>query len=337
MKSIAVIGGGIFGATVARDLGRAGCKVELFEQNYNLLLGATSASQGRLHRGYHYPRSAPLNLSDHARLFRSEFPEAVSENARHIYAIAREGSHTSASEFTDFCTRLNLAYDFDCPEVIRSDSVSLSIRAMEALINVDVLRSRLIDDLAVAGVRVLLQSKVDPAHLSGYDWVVDARYGNGWHHPLVFEVCETVGLRMPASFQDLSLVIMDGPFLSLDPVPGQNYHSLYHVNHSVHATNRGNAPAVPSHLLPLIDRGLVRTSFSRVSSMLRSAAVFLRGLEQIEYLGSKFAVRAVLPNVEHTDERPTIVHQQDNHVSILSGKIDMCVWAAQRTCDLILG
>ena len=51
-------------------------------------------------------------------------------------------------------------------------------------------------------------------------------------------------------------------------------------------------------------------------------------------LGSRFAVRAVLPDVDATDERPTLVERDGNHISILSGKMNMAVWAARRALEI---
>ncbi len=54
---IAVIGGGIFGITTAVILGNEH-NVELFEKNDDILKSASGSNQYRVHRGYHYPRSA---------------------------------------------------------------------------------------------------------------------------------------------------------------------------------------------------------------------------------------------------------------------------------------
>jgi len=52
-----VLGAGIYGCMAALELAAAGFSVDLFERRQDILLGATQANQGRLHLGYHYPRS----------------------------------------------------------------------------------------------------------------------------------------------------------------------------------------------------------------------------------------------------------------------------------------
>jgi hypothetical protein len=42
----------------------------------------------------------------------------------------------------------------------------------------------------------------------------------------------------------------------------------------------------------------------------------------------------VLPDVDATDERPTLVERDGNHISILSGKMNMAVWAARRALEI---
>jgi hypothetical protein len=49
-----------------------------------------------------------------------------------------------------------------------------------------------------------------------------------------------------------------------------------------------------------------------------------------------FSVRAVLPDVENTDKRPTLIHRQDNETRILSGKICTAVTAAKQVTEMLV-
>src|SRR5262249_52547420 len=152
-----------------------------------------------------------------------------------------------------------------------------------------------------------------------------ATYGQPSARSLRFEVCETALIRLGQHMTKLSFVIMDGPFVSLDPVG--DAHMLYDVTHSVHASNIGLAPEIPDHLAPLVDRGVVHTPHTRVEAMLQTARRFLRGMGMPEYRGSMFTVRAVLPDVDSTDERPTLVERDGRIITVLSGKMCSAVWA----------
>ncbi|MFN3453891.1 MAG: FAD-dependent oxidoreductase, partial [Pseudobdellovibrio sp.] len=53
---VAIIGGGIFGATAAYILAKEGFKVTLFEKESELFGGASLFNHNRHHFGFHYPR-----------------------------------------------------------------------------------------------------------------------------------------------------------------------------------------------------------------------------------------------------------------------------------------
>ncbi|HEX2418812.1 MAG TPA: FAD-dependent oxidoreductase [Micromonosporaceae bacterium] len=331
---VAVVGGGIFGATTAAIFARAGHLVDLYEKHDNLLHGATRANQGRLHHGYHYPRSPALNLSEHAAGFSEMYPEAVVAGTQNYYCIAAADSKVSGPDYLDFCDRNGLSYETTKPEQVHGDAIDVCVRVPEAFIDVVALRELVLRELAQRNVTIHFGSEVDSRKLDGYDWIVNATYGRDWHSPLRYEVCETAVIALDQSFAKKSFVVMDGPFISLDPIAGQDCHMLYDVVHSVHAHNVGLVPEIPTNLAALVDRGPVATPLTRVADMLRTARRFLDNLTDVEYRGSYFTVRAVLPNVEGTDERPTLIRRDGSHISILSGKVDMAPWAAARTLEL---
>ena len=53
------------------------------------------------------------------------------------------------------------------------------------------------------------------------------------------------------------------------------------------------------------------------------------------HLGSMYTIRTVLPYKDKTDERPTIVTQQENDFILFSGKVGNCVEAADKIIKLI--
>ncbi|HVE27900.1 MAG TPA: FAD-dependent oxidoreductase [Sporichthya sp.] len=334
---VAVIGAGVFGATAAVELARTGAKVELFEARRDLLEGATGRCQARLHSGYHYPRSDSTALSAKAGAveFRERFPEAI-RTAEHHYVIA-EDSKVSGPDYLAFLDRLGLPY-----EVVESPRVhhaQVTVRVPEAFVDVPVLRRLLKRDLRLAGVKVNFAHWADPQSLKGYDLIVVATYGQPWSRPLRYEVCE-VALVELGHYQNQSFVVLDGDFVSLDPY--NRTHMLYDVQHTVHSANVGYFPEIPEHLAPLLARpGAGPTKVSRVDDMLDSASRHLRmmgrhGQGVAIYHGSLFSVRAVLPDVDATDERPTLVKRDGNVLSILSGKICTAVTTARQVAEMAM-
>jgi len=321
----AVIGAGIFGCVTAVELARNGFEVDLYERHGDILLGASRANQGRLHHGYHYPR-AGVDMRPNARRFADRFPDAIRHSARQYYCVAAERSRLTGPEYLDFCRRTGLPFQRHTPSVVQAESVAECIRVPESYVDIRALRGLLSSQLHRAGVRRHPHTAVQPEEL-GHDWVVQATYGQPWSQPLRYEVCETALIRLGQHMTKLGFVVMDGPFVSLDPTSG-GLHMLYDVSHSVHASNVGVAPEIPGHLVPLIDKGVVFTEHTRLEAMLQTARRFLRGVGMPEYCGSMFTVRAVLPDVDATDERPTLVQRDGRVITVLSGKICAAVQAA---------
>lgn len=333
---VAVVGAGVFGCTAAVDLARAGAQVDLFDARSDILDGATARCQARLHRGYHYPRSDATAQAARAGFdeFSDRFPTAVRAFTHH-YVIA-PGSKTTATEYLAFCDRLGLPYTVldHHPNVHSADLV---VRVPEALVDVNALRRLLRRDLADAGVTLHLNTPV--AALTGYDRIVWATYGQPWSRPLRYEVCEVALVELGRYERD-SLVVLDGDYVSLDPYG--RVHALYDVQHSVHAANVGDRPELAPEYASLVARGRVGTSLSNAPAMLESAGRFLRGLDPHGrgvsiYHGSLWTVRAVLPDVDETDERPTLVDTAGDDVRILSGKICTAPAAARAVTAAVLG
>ena len=174
---VAVVGGGVFGCTIAVDLARAGAHVDLFEARSDLLDGATARCQARLHRGYHYPRSDATAVAarDASVEFMARFVDAVWLAPNHFYAIA-PGSKTTPEEFLAFCDRLGLPYEVvDKPPHLHT--ADLCVRAFEAFVDVGRLRRQLRAELAWSGVTLHLGQHVWPGSVPEYDVTVWATYG----------------------------------------------------------------------------------------------------------------------------------------------------------------
>ena len=332
----AVVGGGVFGCTAAVDLARAGVTVDLFEARSDILTGATARCQARLHRGYHYPRSDSTASAarDGFTEFEARYPEAITR-AIHHYVVA-PSSKVTPGQYLAFCDRLSLPYEVVEPRHVHT--ADLTVRVPEAFVNVDQLRRLLRRDLSRSGVTLQTGRTVNPDDLD-HDLVVMATYGKPWSKPLRYEVCEVALLEL-GRYSGESYVVIDGEFVSLDPM-GQLY-ALYDVKHSVHAVS--DQPDFPEYV-DLLRRGVHRPpvshidEISHVDKMIESASRFLWGLDPSGlgvsiYHSSWFAVRAVLPDVDTTDERPTLVERSGHVVSVLSGKICTAVTAARRVVEL---
>jgi hypothetical protein len=340
--SIAVVGGGIFGVTAAVDLARAGYSVELFEGKEDLLQAASGINQYRLHRGYHYPRSdeTARTCRDSEQLFEARYPDAITAAAASYYAIAARGSRTSAEQYLQFCTRLGLEHEIEMSDVVRPDAVDLSVRVRERLFDPVVLRRLAWSDLQSSGVVVRLGTPVSSASLDRYDLVVIATYAAindllddapSAQRTYQFEVCEKPVVRLPEHYQRQSVVVMDGPFMCFDPLSGTDLYVLGNVVHAIHETSVGTHPSVSPALARLLDRGVVvDPGVTAIDQFIAAGSEFFEQFDRATHVGSMYTIRVVLPDVDRTDERPTLVARVDDHrLTLFSGKIDTCVAAAR--------
>ena len=91
---IAVVGGGIFGVTIAIKFAELGYAIDLFEMSGKILSCATGCNQFRMHRGYHYPRSKTTarEIKKGYKAFTEFYGECLLENSNHYYCIGNRYS-----------------------------------------------------------------------------------------------------------------------------------------------------------------------------------------------------------------------------------------------------
>lgn len=347
-RKVAVIGGGIFGCTAALELARAGFQVTLFEREKDIMSAASAINQYRMHRGYHYPRSSETILSclEATPLFEEEYKEAIIAQHSHYYAIAKEGSHLLGAEYLNVLDAHGLPYEVVMPEHLNPDMLDVAIRAEENLYDPHVLKNILVVRLREAGVVVRVGEEVDVDDLADFDQIVVATYAalndsfknqHDLHREYQFEVCEKIVVEIPKLHEGISTVVMDGPFMSFDPWGETGYAVMGHVEHAIHHRSFGHRAEVPDMLKPYLNRGLIENPvYTRAQAMLEASIPYMPALKDARHVGSMYTIRTVLPKVDHTDERPTLVTRlTDRIITIYSGKVGNSVKAARNALALI--
>ena len=338
MLRVAIVGGGLFGCTAAILAARSGLDVHLFEAKPVLMSGATASTYSRLHRGYHYPRSGPTGRESRAAeaSFRSEYGSAVIDGGRQFY-IVPPSSKVSVDQYRDFLDDESMPFSED-GGVFQVHEPRLHLGALQSLV-----RQKVND----AGIRVHPGTEAKADIRQHFDQIIVACYA-GMNRVLTelgfvpqaykYQVVERPIALLPPSFRDTSIVVVDGPFGCIDPLDDTPLHVLGHVVHTIHAETTGAWPAIPKHLTNLIDKGFVSDPpVTRFREVVDDLARFIPGIGEARYVGSSFTLRAVLANVERTDERPTITERLDAQVTrIFSGKLGTCVTAAQAACDSLV-
>ena len=339
---IAIVGGGIFGITASIILAK-NHQVELFEKNNELLQSASGSNQYRIHRGYHYPRSPDTvnDIIESESSFKEIFSDAMLTDFEHYYCIAKENSLTSAKQFLDFCNKFQLEYTPSQLQFMNKDSIEMCIRVKESVYDPEKLRQVCWKKLKDQNVKIHLSNKVSDDLFEKFDRVVICAYTGinqllkqypTQQNEYQFELCEKPVVKLPESFKNKSVVIMDGPFMCIDPLGNTGLHLLCNVVHEIHQTNIGKYPSINKKFVDLIDKGIVKNpSQTNFPKFIESTIDFIPEITKAKHVGSMFTYRAVPPRVEETDARPTIVKEiNDKIVTVFSGKITTCVEAARK-------
>ena len=345
-RKIAVVGGGIFGCTTAWKLAKEGYDVTLYEKNNDIISQASYVNQYRLHRGYHYPRSKDTAIQSQwgEYGFLQEYGKAiVNGDVKHYYAIAKEDSKVSSKQYVEFLNDLHLEYKKDKLNIIDKDSVSLVVKVKELLFDPDKLKRICWNKLNEYNVDVMLDTEYISSSET-YNYVINSTYANlnqltteDKQKDYQFELCEKPVVKLPKQYKNKSVVIMDGPFMCIDPLGDTGLHVMGNVVHAIHSTNVGKFPEYDSKFDGLLNKGIVKNpSITNIDKFIDSAKKFFIDIDKSEHIGSMYTIRTVLPNKDKDDARPTLVEKPDDKTfTIFSGKIGTCVSAAEEILEYI--
>ena len=352
---VAVIGGGIFGATCAAELGSF-CEVMLIERHRDLLGEASTLNQWRYHHGFHYPRSTETirEIQECRHEFESVYGCAIVEGFPSYYATARTARVITADRYLQICESMGLVFIAAPPpdQILDLKQVNLCLRTGEGVFDATILRSivdnrlRQTPDIEVAlehevmggellpdgRKRLIMSSKGGIVH-QDFDYLVNATYANrnlladifGFpRKPLRFDLLELLILEIP--LPRMSVTVLDGPFTSLVSMGKENLFTLSHIQHSVLATE------TPLDGLPPI----WAEKPSNRANMIRHASQYLPILRDALYVGSRYGTRTVHALPEDVDGRPTVVVEHGFGCwSVLGGKVNTSVSNARQIASQI--
>jgi hypothetical protein len=300
---------------------------------------ASDINQYRLHRGYHYPRSKSTaqECLDGLKSFKRKYGDSVvNGNVNHFYAISSRDSMVSKEEYLKFLDEMGLEYNINEP----FSGTDLTVEVGEELFDSEKLRVQVTQKMKGAGVNVVLNKHTTEEDFDDYDYVVIATYAKInelLDEPIQYqyEVVEKPVVKLPEQYKNKSVVVMDGPFMCLDPYK-DGYHVLGHVEHAIHSTNVGNYPMVLNkHIVEYLNNGVIHNPHvTKINKFIEAGMEFFEDFDKLEHIGSMFTIRTVLPYRDEDDARPTIVNQVAHNVyTIFSGKIGTCVEAANKLVE----
>jgi hypothetical protein len=254
---VIVLGGGLFGLSIAIHLRKMGKEVVIIEKDKDIFTKASKINQNRIHFGYHYPRSqetATQSLNGIVSFYHY-FKDSISTNFDNFYLIAKNESNVSTQQFVEFCEALGISHDFAFPpeKYINREAIEASFLVREPIFNylkVKKILKKLISDNDLEVITNTAIKKIDynGRHFNVTDsnsiihegeYVINATYSG------VNEILEMVDHEMNLKFQDvllpvytsrhrIGLTLMDGPFCSVLPKSNSSSQTiLSNVKHSV--------------------------------------------------------------------------------------------------------
>ena len=131
-------------------------------------------------------------------------------------------------------------------------------------------------------------------------------------------------IKLPGTCKNLSITIMDGPFLSLNPLG--DVFGLYDVENTIIHRESTCSFEIPDLYKSVVNRGIIKGfEFSKHKLTLEKFECFFK--VEYEYLGSQYSVRVL--NRNDNDSRFCEINRLSNNVySILSSKVDLSLLLA---------
>lgn len=338
--NIAVVGAGIYGATVAIRLAEQGHAVRLFDP-LGIMRAASAINQYRVHAGYHYPRSPETiqeTLEARAEFIRA-FEPAIVRNSRHYYAIPKEGSRTPPDLYEKVMKDHGLPLKPCRPDWMNFDFIDRCYEVAEHVYDPEVLR-----ELVASRIRSLNipfeREAFTVAMRPKFDFVVWATYAlgpsRGVFNIAKFQVAEKMLIELPEALQHIALVVVDGPFTAFDPY-GSSGRSLFgSAKNTNHWTTTNLSEPIPEPYAAILNEPEFRpVPFTRFEVMRRDCCDTVTGAKDAKYLGSRFTIRVVEDNPEHDRRILYLQESAPREIHIFSGKVVGAVKAARLVCEWI--
>jgi len=346
-----IVGGGFYGLFLAGVLAHRGRRVLVCEREASAMRRASFANQARVHNGYHYPRSYLTALRSHANYARfvEEFGDAIAPGHTNIYAISRQFSKVSVSQFRRAMARIGAPLT-PLPREYRAlfspFRIADAFLTTEAVFDAGRLRDAMLARLAAAGVTLRTATTVERLAPAGGGAVsaivktngsasevraqhvfncayagINALLRRSALPPVAFkhELAELALVDVPPPLANTGVTVMCGPFFSCMPFPPRGLHTLSHVRYTPRLTWQDGADAPEP---PPVSTDGHATAFAR---MRRDAARYVPSLNDAVYRESLFEVKTLLPRNEVDDGRPILFkrdHGIAGHHVIMGGKFD---------------
>ena len=325
-KKLAIIGAGFYGCTAGLVLSKD-YDIEIFEIENDILNSASKINQFRFHRGYHYPRSQKTidQIKSSYKKFTKFYGKDVLKNTNNFYAISKKNSLTNFNKYIKILDKNNLYFKKIINEELFSNLIEGAIESNEKTLNYFKIKKKITQLLKKYKIKINFSALVHKKMLKDFDKIIVCTYANNNQilktlgvKPITkyrFELIEKIIVKLPPKFKNLSLVVLDGKFVCLDPYLGTKYHLLSDVKHSKIEVINNKLPYFKNFKKKLINNTVHKNiKISNYKKFIDSSKKYLPFITEAKYIGSFFVTRTIKCNVEKTDERTTEIKKINNKI-----------------------
>lgn len=330
MKKILIIGGGLFGCSIALELSKSGYDVTLIEQNSSIMSNASKYNHNRIHYGYHYPRSLETAIQslDGLLSFLIKYKEAIVTNFPNYYAISANQSNINAAEYRKFCDQVGISYHSEFPSsyIMNNTLLEDSYRVEEPIFDWEILRDLVEKELKNSTVNLKLNTSFTNEFIN-FDFIINCTYSS------INKINKLIGVPLlKFKLQDviipifeynhpkIGLTIMDGPFCSIMPRGNNpNQFLLYHVKYSVLKETKDLI------LSPLEN---IEYNLKMIKEDSSNYFPFIKEVKFIDYWRTTRAI----PIVDNDERLSKIITypSNPNFITVFSGKMSTCIKVAKQ-------
>jgi hypothetical protein len=360
MNKILVIGAGIFGLDLAIQLSKIGYQVTIFEKNDSILSGTTGSSLLRVHSGLHYPRdiaTAKQSMNGY-KVFKEKYSDCIRDDFKNYYAIAKQDSRTTTSEFEGFANLLSFPYNklnknFEYAECVDMNKLSSIYEVTEGVVDVIKLKDKFgkqIVDLNidfrknhfVLGVNNILNywkvsfktnESTNPVnntkHISSerFKYVIDSTHSTNQNFFLnhqindaKFEYQLTYMINVKTQIPTFGLTVLDGNFITVLPLGFSDLISVYGPKESVLARHIGGSIPKNWHNIDYVNDLISSKNEDEIFSLLEK---WVPGAINSKIISKTTGIRTIESNVKESDRRISSVEEKaPGLITITSTKID---------------
>jgi hypothetical protein len=329
-STIMIIGGGIYGCILAIELSKNNNNIILNEKNNDILQETTKYNLWRIHKGYHYPRcnyTAQLCKKSY-KLFYEKYSTCLIKY-KHIYCIAKYNSKITTNEYINFMNHNDLSYNqISNLTEFNENQIDSTFMVDERLYNISKLNTLITYNLKKQKIKLNINKEIKEYNNKYCNTILTSYWNNNniINNNIIYEyqICEVCIIKLPKNFKNMSITIMDGPFISLNPYG--DYFAVYDVKNTILYKETNSSFKIPELYKEIINKGIINTfKLSKHKLTLENFSKFFK--TKFQYMGSQYSIRVINKNSKDT-RKYSIDKLTTNMYSTFSSKVDVSILAA---------